>query len=200
MMNRASAEGSNRNCSSGFDCNICLENVQDPVVTLCGHLYCWPCIYKWLNTRNEKSQCPVCKLEISESTLVPLYGRGKTTSTSKGIVVPPRPLGPSSWLGKLSPRSRDNTATVSRPSRQLREQLTPEIRPRSHDTATVSRPSRRMREQSAPEVSPWDIPERDPWFSLDDRLERWLEGLEDMMEQMRPSVRRISSASPYLSI
>jgi len=48
MLNRASAEGSNRNGSSGFDCNICLENVQDPVVTLCGHLYCWPCIYKWL--------------------------------------------------------------------------------------------------------------------------------------------------------
>eukprot|EP00592_Proboscia_alata_P005065 CAMPEP_0194375024 /NCGR_PEP_ID=MMETSP0174-20130528/23479_1 /TAXON_ID=216777 /ORGANISM="Proboscia alata, Strain PI-D3" /LENGTH=722 /DNA_ID=CAMNT_0039154947 /DNA_START=111 /DNA_END=2279 /DNA_ORIENTATION=- len=31
-----------------FDCNICLESVVEPVVTLCGHLYCWPCLYKWL--------------------------------------------------------------------------------------------------------------------------------------------------------
>ena len=31
-----------------FDCNICLEDVYDPVVTRCGHLYCWPCLYKWL--------------------------------------------------------------------------------------------------------------------------------------------------------
>jgi len=31
-----------------FDCNICLESVQDPVVTRCGHLYCWACLYKWL--------------------------------------------------------------------------------------------------------------------------------------------------------
>ena len=32
--------------SAYFACNICLELAQDPVVTQCGHLYCWPCIYK----------------------------------------------------------------------------------------------------------------------------------------------------------
>ena len=25
-----------------FECNICLEMASNPVVTLCGHLYCWP--------------------------------------------------------------------------------------------------------------------------------------------------------------
>ncbi|CAI0549742.1 unnamed protein product [Linum tenue] len=86
-------EGSNSN--SGFDCNICLDSVQDPVVTLCGHLYCWPCIYRWLNCRGgggdidgddvdeeeydkpSHRQCPVCKFEITESALVPLFGRGQ---------------------------------------------------------------------------------------------------------------------------
>ncbi len=33
---------------SRFSCNICLEHVQEPVVTQCGHLYCWPCLYRWL--------------------------------------------------------------------------------------------------------------------------------------------------------
>ena len=32
--------------NSAFECNICLELAQDPVVTLCGHLYCWPCLYR----------------------------------------------------------------------------------------------------------------------------------------------------------
>ena len=32
--------------SSPFECNICLELARDPVVTYCGHLYCWPCIYR----------------------------------------------------------------------------------------------------------------------------------------------------------
>jgi len=32
-----------------FTCAICLENVSDePVVTKCGHLYCWSCLYQWL--------------------------------------------------------------------------------------------------------------------------------------------------------
>lgn len=91
--------------SSGFDCNICLDYVQDPVVTLCGHLYCWPCIYKWIHHQNSSSetpnkhpQCPVCKNDISQKTLVPLYGRGQTTkpqSDEKAFVIPRRPPSPS---------------------------------------------------------------------------------------------------------
>jgi hypothetical protein len=32
--------------SEAFECNICLELASQPVVTLCGHLYCWPCLYR----------------------------------------------------------------------------------------------------------------------------------------------------------
>ncbi|KAF5184192.1 E3 ubiquitin-protein ligase rma1h1-like, partial [Thalictrum thalictroides] len=70
--------------SGCFDCNICFDNAHDPVVTLCGHLYCWPCIYKWLHLQDtsfkpeEQQQCPVCKASISQTTLVPLYGRGQS--------------------------------------------------------------------------------------------------------------------------
>ncbi|KAG7958978.1 hypothetical protein I3843_10G048300 [Carya illinoinensis] len=88
-----------------FDCNICLEFAHEPVVTLCGHLYCWPCIYKWLHVQSaglapdEHPQCPVCKAEISHTTMVPLYGRGQTLTEAedevkaphRGIVIPPRP-------------------------------------------------------------------------------------------------------------
>ncbi|XP_027341201.1 E3 ubiquitin-protein ligase RMA1H1-like [Abrus precatorius] len=123
------AADSDRN-ASGFDCNICLECVQDPVVTLCGHLYCWPCIYKWLNSHSisseneekQNQQCPVCKSEISQSSLVPLYGRGQTSVSSEGkghqvgIVVPRRPSGPS-WVAN-SARSLDS-ATISQPTSQL---------------------------------------------------------------------------------
>lgn len=88
-----------------FDCNICLDFARDPVVTLCGHLYCWPCIYKWFFVQSsslesdEHPNCPVCKAEISHTTVVPLYGRGQTKSevepvgkaAHQGMVVPPRP-------------------------------------------------------------------------------------------------------------
>lgn len=91
-----------------FDCNICLETVKDPVVTLCGHLFCWPCIYKWLHFQDSSTekqgqqpqQCPVCKAEVSDATLVPLYGKGETQdpfeskNSQLGVVVPRRPQGP----------------------------------------------------------------------------------------------------------
>lgn len=114
---------SDRNTSGGFDCNICLECLEDPVVTLCGHLYCWPCIYKWLNFRSvisseneeqQKPQCPVCKSEVSESSLIPLYCRSQTARPSEGkahqvgIVIPQRPLRPRIY----------NTTTVSHASSQ----------------------------------------------------------------------------------
>ena len=93
--------------SSGcFDCNICLDFAHEPVVTLCGHLYCWPCIYKWLHVQSdslapdEHPQCPVCKADISHTTMVPLYGRGQApahadregkVASRRDILVPPRP-------------------------------------------------------------------------------------------------------------
>lgn len=86
-----------------FDCNICLDSAHDPVVTLCGHLYCWPCIYKWIQVENsapgseETPTCPVCKSHISNSSLVPLYGRGTSSEECRSneaqvdVVVPHRP-------------------------------------------------------------------------------------------------------------
>eukprot|EP00164_Ancoracysta_twista_P002923 GFYU01003892.1.p1 GENE.GFYU01003892.1~~GFYU01003892.1.p1 ORF type:complete len:234 (+),score=29.83 GFYU01003892.1:19-720(+) len=55
-----------------FECNICLDNVDAPVLTVCGHLFCWPCIYKWLQN---SPTCPVCKAGVTKENLVPIYGR-----------------------------------------------------------------------------------------------------------------------------
>jgi hypothetical protein len=81
---------------SRFSCNICLEAVLEPVVTQCGHLYCWPCLYQWLEpgmlpaerqalTGNmvfagqpvdeSRRVCPVCKASCSVPMIVPIYVR-----------------------------------------------------------------------------------------------------------------------------
>ncbi|KAL1567152.1 RING-type E3 ubiquitin transferase [Salvia divinorum] len=110
------------NLNGGFDCNICLESCHEPVVTLCGHLYCWPCIYKWLHVQSssfesdERPGCPVCKASISNSSLVPLYGRGRSPSESEakkwqlGSTVPPRPpaLGLNTLLAASASLSSDS--------------------------------------------------------------------------------------------
>jgi E3 ubiquitin-protein ligase RNF5 len=98
-----------------FDCNICLECAAEPVVTLCGHLYCWPCIYEWLRPdadadagSSARRRCPVCKAAVSPDALVPLYGRGGSSRAAKK---PPPPRGMASSITRrpaLQQQSADN--------------------------------------------------------------------------------------------
>jgi hypothetical protein len=95
------ADNNNNNknniADSRFSCNICFDAVVEPVVTRCGHLYCWPCLFRWLepgmlpeerqslgmsyvyNNNNSgvinRRECPVCKSECSLSSLVPVFVR-----------------------------------------------------------------------------------------------------------------------------
>jgi len=79
---------------SMFECNICLDVAKEPVVSLCGHLFCWPCLHQWLETRPNRQFCPVCKAAISRDKVVPLYGRGNAKQEDpRNKKVPPRPAG-----------------------------------------------------------------------------------------------------------
>lgn len=80
-----------------FDCNICLEKAVDPILTCCGHLFCWGCFYQlpliYLNIK----ECPVCDGEVTDTEVIPIYGNGDDCDGTKpkledcGIRLPPRP-------------------------------------------------------------------------------------------------------------
>nr|PVC53717.1 hypothetical protein MACL_00003585 [Theileria orientalis] len=61
--------------NTNFECNICFDDVNEPVVTRCGHLFCWSCLLSWMNRRNY--QCPICQAGISRENVIPLYGHGQ---------------------------------------------------------------------------------------------------------------------------
>ncbi|GIY74174.1 e3 ubiquitin-protein ligase RNF185 [Caerostris darwini] len=75
-----------------FECNICLDTAKDAVISYCGHLFCWPCLHRWLETRPTRQVCPVCKAAISKDKVIPLYGRGGTQQDPRNKL-PPRPPG-----------------------------------------------------------------------------------------------------------
>ncbi|KAK4797252.1 hypothetical protein SAY86_029578 [Trapa natans] len=94
----SSSNNNNSEAAGNFECNICFDLAQDPIVTLCGHLFCWPCLYKWLHLHSNSKECPVCKAIVEEDKLVPLYGRGKTSTDPRsksipGLEIPNRPAG-----------------------------------------------------------------------------------------------------------
>lgn len=95
------AEEKNRSAAN-FECNICLDMATEPVVTSCGHLFCWPCLYQWLHVHSDHNECPVCKGEVTESNITPIYGRGSSENSAEkkfkgegesGLKIPPRPRG-----------------------------------------------------------------------------------------------------------
>lgn len=70
------------------------------MVTLCGHLYCWPCLYRWLQVQNHSRTCPVCKAGVDRDKVIPIYGRGgnedprgKSKGGAEVVDVPSRPAG-----------------------------------------------------------------------------------------------------------
>eukprot|EP00434_Breviolum_minutum_P045925 symbB.v1.2.041286.t1/scaffold8016.1/size8171/1 len=76
---------------ASFECNICLEQASEPVVTRCGHLFCWACLHQWLNAATAAEEavasyridlfCPNFLTEAHRSTqMSPSSSRGKTAS------------------------------------------------------------------------------------------------------------------------
>ncbi|KAM5552556.1 hypothetical protein ABKV19_027079 [Rosa sericea] len=80
---------------SFFDCNICLDMATDPILTCCGHLFCWSCFYQLSYADSNAKECPVCKGEVSDASILPVYGHGDGNSSQKSkefvSEAPPRP-------------------------------------------------------------------------------------------------------------
>lgn len=82
-----------------YACNICFEVAENAVVTSCGHLHCWSCLYRWLTLPTQLACpiCPVCKAGCDIASLTPIYGRGEHESVVKTSKV--RTLSSSSQYG-----------------------------------------------------------------------------------------------------
>ena len=52
-------------------CTLCLEEMRDPSVTTCGHVFCWTCIVEWIR---EKPECPLCRQSVMAQHVLTLRG------------------------------------------------------------------------------------------------------------------------------
>jgi hypothetical protein len=81
-----------------FTCRICLDIPEQPVVTVCGHLFCWNCLYRWIERNRAAPQCPVCRAAIElpdghpeRARVIPLYVDTSTEGKDPRASAPPRP-------------------------------------------------------------------------------------------------------------
>ena len=83
---------SKKDSGTNFECTICLDTAKEPVLTKCGHMFCWPCIYNWLDSKQGRAKCPNCKNEITKDDLIPVYANGENKeNTNRFKNIPKRP-------------------------------------------------------------------------------------------------------------
>lgn len=93
---------SNASLSECFmNCNICYHAANDHVVTTCGHLFCWPWLYTWLNSDHRPCSCHVCRYHVTQDeNIIPVSQSGEDTSlhadntSNDGATISPRPTPP----------------------------------------------------------------------------------------------------------
>lgn len=81
-----------------YICNLCVQYVRGGVITICGHLFCWSCL--WPNLHNRLfPKCPRCgsRLVLHED-IMPFHGEGPLARSDDGEVLAqpesvPRPTG-----------------------------------------------------------------------------------------------------------
>ncbi|GAX83352.1 hypothetical protein CEUSTIGMA_g10777.t1 [Chlamydomonas eustigma] len=63
-------------------CGICHEDVEDVVVSACGHSFCRACLVDYIESAVRQAQCPTCKQALT----VDLTGTGTAPQLAEGVV------------------------------------------------------------------------------------------------------------------
>lgn len=65
-------------CNENYSCPICLLNLEVPIITQCGHIFCWVCFVSYYNyaikylaekLKGQPPPCPLCKQPVTCSNL-----------------------------------------------------------------------------------------------------------------------------------
>lgn len=82
-----------------YKCNHCKELVRGGVITICGHLFCWVCLWPLLFNKLPHPDCPHCHYAlVLHEDIVPFYGEGPNARPEDANVLAepgavPRPAG-----------------------------------------------------------------------------------------------------------
>jgi E3 ubiquitin-protein ligase RNF5 len=86
--NKQQNSNDHKQSNSSYECSICLDVAKEPVVTKCGHLFCWPCIYSW---HQQKNKCPNCNNVIGKNDFIPIYNKDQNINNTNRFKIPERP-------------------------------------------------------------------------------------------------------------
>lgn len=100
------------------ECLVCLETVDEPVVTPCGHLFCKNCILRHLLSDPAFSACASCGQKVLPGDLIPLPKKEDKNAAPSGsfdLSFPAKPVSPPSSYSASTAGSTSSSASNSNP-------------------------------------------------------------------------------------
>lgn len=70
-----------KNFKSIFSCSICLNYVNTPRMTPCGHMFCSDCLHCWVQSIYPQTHCPCCRESFKLEDTILMYNGHSTKST-----------------------------------------------------------------------------------------------------------------------
>jgi SNF2 family DNA or RNA helicase len=65
------------------NCSICMDNLDNPAVTACGHIFCYECLKMCLG---DKKRCPLCKADLTGKDLMVMNVKKKIKENTNPLV------------------------------------------------------------------------------------------------------------------
>ena len=65
------------------NCSICMDELDNPALTACGHLFCYECIKMCLG---DKKRCPMCKADLAGKDLMVMNLKVKSTESVNPLI------------------------------------------------------------------------------------------------------------------
>lgn len=76
-----------------YACNSCQEVARGAVITICGHIFCWACLWPLL-ANIEEPKCPRCESHlVVQNDIVPMFGSPDDGDNVAEPGAVPRPSG-----------------------------------------------------------------------------------------------------------
>ena len=70
-----------------WKCAICNEKLKSPVVTTCGHAFCWRCLNEYMKNN---IKCPLCQTKFEKSSFTAIFGHGIEDPNIEDLPPPPK--------------------------------------------------------------------------------------------------------------
>ena len=73
-------------------CPVCLDTIDMPTITACGHIFCFECINAFIHQQTARKKCPCCRKDLQNSVLREIKMEDSVSGTDRDFSIVEHPM------------------------------------------------------------------------------------------------------------